>query len=337
MAVCKFEPNRDMYGLGIRLGYYLQWYGTILARWLAPSEVKSLAFSLDLFIAATFLALVVLTANDVQSLQPVETYIVLLLMFGAYLALVPIYIWRLLTRCDPYWDPTRYPMVNLGALSANLNLILLIGALVFQYWFWFERVPDLDHYSCQQYGFLLAQVRLNSKASVVLNALMYFWLGLVCLYLLALNVRHMVGLPDPAHQRKRRSISRAHKARHIALLQNLDTWMRIVIVVTITVATELTISWNEIKGANSLSGAGNTIPFFIGLGAVVRVFYVAMFYEDDDSESDGDSYYTNDTRRRPYHGPPGPLPDRQIPPVHRITRPIPVRQMPQPGAYPDLR
>lgn len=103
MAVCKIEGNSDMYGLGIRLGFYFQWYGAILARWLAPSEVKGLAFSFNVFVAATFLALVISTLTDIDSLEPVETYIVLLLMFGAYLALVPIYVWRLLTACDPYW------------------------------------------------------------------------------------------------------------------------------------------------------------------------------------------------------------------------------------------
>ena len=107
MAVCQFSGNSDMYGLGIRLGYYLQWFGAIFASWIAPSEVNSLRFSIDLFVAATFLALVILTANDADSLEPVEIYIVLLLMFGAYLALVPIYLLRMVTRCDPYWDPSR--------------------------------------------------------------------------------------------------------------------------------------------------------------------------------------------------------------------------------------
>ncbi|KAF2639521.1 hypothetical protein P280DRAFT_402131 [Massarina eburnea CBS 473.64] len=92
MAVCKFEANSDMYGLGIRLAYYLQWYGMILASWIAPSEVKSLAFSNDIFVAATFLALIIETAGHVDRIQPVEIYIVLLLTFGAYIALVPIYL-----------------------------------------------------------------------------------------------------------------------------------------------------------------------------------------------------------------------------------------------------
>jgi hypothetical protein len=328
MAVCDFEGNHEMYSLGIRLGYYLQWYGAILARWIAPTEVKALAFSIDLFVAASFLALIILTAEDVESLQPVETYIVLLLMFGSYLALVPIYLWRLLTACDPYWDPTRYPVVRLGALSANLNFLLLIGVLVYQYWFWFDRVPDLDGYSCEQYGFLLSQVRLNSKVSIVLNALMYFWVGLVCLYLLLLKVMHMLGFPDPAEQRKRRALSRSHKERHIDLLQTLDTWMRVIIALLVTLATELTISWNQIDGANSLSGAGNTIPLVIGIGAIVRVLYVAIFHEARDG-SDGDSYYSHSSRRRPHHSGPGPLPDREMVHIAAVNpKPIPVRQMP---------
>ncbi|KAF2678748.1 hypothetical protein K458DRAFT_422828 [Lentithecium fluviatile CBS 122367] len=335
MAVCNFEGNSDMYGLGIRLGFYLQWYAAILARWIVPlpSEVKSLGFSLNLFVAATFLALIILTTNNVESLQPVETYIVLLLLFGAYLALVPIYLWRLLTGCDPYWDPTRYPIVNMGALSANLNFFLLIGVLIFQYWFWFDRVPDLDHYNCQQYGFLLSQVRLNSKVSVVLNALMYFWLGVVCLYLLALKILHVLGFPDPSDQRKRRVISRSHKERHIDLLQNFDNWIRIIVAIMVTLATELTISWNQIEGTNTLSGAGNTIPFVIGIGAIVRVLYVSAFYDTDDG-SDGDSY-SGYGSGRPHRGGPSPLPDRQMPDIRYVRRPqrprrdpIPVRRMP---------
>ncbi|KAJ4353472.1 uncharacterized protein N0V89_005202 [Didymosphaeria variabile] len=317
MAVCTIDGNSDMYGLGIRLGYYFLWYGAILARWMAPSEVKNVAFSTDMFVAATFLALIILTESDIDNLEPAETYIVLLLMFGAYLALVPIYVWRLLTACDPYWvskawfihwdlsiavvvqsfhtrdigafplvlsshlrvpdiwnvtvqDPTRYPRVNLGAMSANLSFILLIGVLVFQYWFWFDRVPDLDHRNCQQYGFVFGQVRLNSKVSVVLHALMYFWLGLVCLYIFLLKFRALAGLPDPGVGGRR------PKRGHIEFLQNLDVWIRIVIALAVTVATELTISWNEIGGVFSLSGAGQTIPFAIGLTAIVRILYVAM-------------------------------------------------------------
>jgi hypothetical protein len=325
MAVCKFQGNSDMYGLGIRLGYYLQWFGAIIAAWIAPTEVKSLRFSIDLFVSASFLALIIITAQDVDSLEPVETYIILLLMFGAYLAIVPIYFWRLLTRCDPYWDPTRWPLVDPGALSANLSLTLLVGVLIFQYWFWFARVPDLDGSTCQQYGFLLAQVRLNSKASVVLNVLMYFWLGLVCLYLVVLKARHMLGFPAPYENRPKRKISRRHLKAHIELLQNLETWTKLFVAILVTLATELTIDWNEIEGVNSLASAGQAIPFVIGLGAVIRIIYVYFRYGDDDGEGSSDyDYRTGDSQM------PTPLPVGQIVLMEHEPRNSRLRPRPRP-------
>lgn len=50
---CKFKGNADMYGLGIRLAFYLQWLGSIFAAWIARSEVSDLAFSNAVFISAT--------------------------------------------------------------------------------------------------------------------------------------------------------------------------------------------------------------------------------------------------------------------------------------------
>jgi hypothetical protein len=41
-----------LYGLGIRVGFYLQWYSTILASWIAPSEVPSMRLSNFFFFAA---------------------------------------------------------------------------------------------------------------------------------------------------------------------------------------------------------------------------------------------------------------------------------------------
>jgi hypothetical protein len=42
----------------------------------------------------------------------------------------------------------------------------------------------------------------------------------------------------------------------------------------VVLATELTIKWNSLRGVNTLSSAGQTIPFLVGVGSLVRVFYV---------------------------------------------------------------
>jgi hypothetical protein len=92
MSACTITGNPDMYGLGIRIGFYMQWYGAILAAWIAPSEVPGLRFWNPLFIAATFLALLIQTVE--KTLHPVEIYTILLLTFGGYFHFVPLYIWH---------------------------------------------------------------------------------------------------------------------------------------------------------------------------------------------------------------------------------------------------
>jgi hypothetical protein len=144
--------------------------------------------------------------------------------------------------------------------------------------------------------------------------LLYFSLGIVCLYILILKVRHMLGFPDPGENRQKRTISRRYLKTHIELLQNLETWTKLIVAILVIVATELTIDWNNIEGVNSLSGAGQTFPFFIKLGAVLRIVYVTFRYSEEDSEDGSDDSYRT---------------GEPIPPTRPL--PLPVHQIPQPA------
>ena len=138
-----------------------------------------------MFAAATFLALLILIVGDVSSLQPVEIYIILLLTFGYTLQLIPIYLWRLLTRGDPWRDPTRWPILRLSNVESWLRILLVAAVASFQLWFWFVRVPKLSNLGCEQYGFLLARVRLNLPVMQVVHILLYFGVLLTCIYMFA--------------------------------------------------------------------------------------------------------------------------------------------------------
>jgi hypothetical protein len=139
-----------MYGLGIRLGYYLQWYGGIFASLLAPEEVPGARFALGLFISATFLALVIQTVQ--HGLYEVEIYIILLLTFGAYLFIIPSLLWRLATGCQPLLDPSRFPLVDPGPTHSDLHTLLILAVTAYQLWFWFVKIPRPLHASAQQYN-----------------------------------------------------------------------------------------------------------------------------------------------------------------------------------------
>lgn len=194
MAVCSFTGNTDMYGLGIRIGFYLQWYAVDLASWFAQSEVSGIRLTNSVFIAATFLALVVQVILDVSNLKVVEVYVILLLTFGYFLFFVPLYIWRLLTGYNPAFDPFRFPHVWPGRVYGILNFLLLVAVASFQLWFWFARVPQLDGQVCQEYGFFFAKIRLNKKGFEVLNIIFYFLLLLSCAIVLSMTALLEMGL-----------------------------------------------------------------------------------------------------------------------------------------------
>ena len=194
MAVCSFAGNTDMYGLGIRIGFYLQWFAVDLASWLAPSEVNGIRLTVSIFIAATFLALIIQVSLNVSNLQVVEVYIILLLTFGYYLFFVPLYTWRLLVGYDPALDPFRFPHVWPGRVYSALNFLLLVAVASFQLWFWFARVPQLNGQSCQEYGFFFAKIRMNKKGFEVLNIVFYFLLLSSCAIVLSMTVLLRAGL-----------------------------------------------------------------------------------------------------------------------------------------------
>lgn len=103
----------------IRLGFYMQ-YG----------KIKGLEYSNDTLLRR-FLVLIIVTANGVNSLQPLEMYAVLLLRghVRSISGIIPIYTWRLLTGCDTYSDLTQWLVVDLGRRchSSALRLSVIPG------------------------------------------------------------------------------------------------------------------------------------------------------------------------------------------------------------------
>ncbi|KAG9246536.1 hypothetical protein BJ878DRAFT_560315 [Calycina marina] len=218
---------------------------------------------------ATFIALIIHTIQN--SLQTVEIYIVLLLCFGGYLYLVPLYIWRLLTGCNPRFDPTRWSRVRKSKFFNFVNFWMLIAVTSFQLWFWFDRVPKLPSESvCQSYRFLFFKIRLNSKIFVTLNLVLQFLLVIYCVSILVLWSSKSLGYW------KERIHARPRKSQRIAL-DKLRTFNNAIVSAAVIAATELTIQWNSITGVNDLTLAGQLIPFLIGVAFVLRIVYVGFF------------------------------------------------------------
>ena len=279
-----------MYGLGIRIGFYLQWYAGDLASWFAPSEVQGIRLTNSVFIAATFLALLIQIIRSISNLQVVEVYTILLLTFGYYLFLVPLYAWRILTGYNPALDPTRWHQVWPGEVYSVLNFLLIVAVASFHLWFWFHRVPQLDGQACQQYGFFFAKIRLNRKGFEVLNLLFYFLLLSFCAIMLFTTVLKRANLVVEKRTRRpgyRVSLRQygipclsdadiSSRPTQIESLQKLRSVCNVAVASTVIAGTELTIKWNKIQGVNSLTSAGQTIPLLIGIATILRIAYVRV-------------------------------------------------------------
>lgn len=153
---CGFEGNADLYGLGIRLGVYLQWISALCAGQLLPSEVRtSLANTYRWFLLAIFIALVVMIA-DFPSIHAPEALIMFYIYFGGHFVVLSSADVRLKLR-----------RVRRSASMFKNFTINYLGVATSSYsiWFWQKGLQMTDtRTECVSYGFLFTKVLLHQPA-----------------------------------------------------------------------------------------------------------------------------------------------------------------------------
>ncbi|KAI1763553.1 hypothetical protein GGR53DRAFT_467202 [Hypoxylon sp. FL1150] len=275
-TTCEINGHADVYGLGIRLGFYLQWFGVILASWIAPSEVHSIRHANAIFLAATLLSLIALR----DALAVPESYVVLLFLFGSTLYAIPKVLLRYAVRCCG-------PRCALATYSTSpprrktfgfLWSVLVLAETFFLLWFTFTRVATLEEEGrCVRYGFLFAKMRLHGEGFLhlflgVLGFLMVSaFIGLMVPDLVAMQPRRVQVEPDSRFQ----------------TFRLLESFTELYVTVVVTIGIEVSIMWNNIRGVGAVNTTGQLIPLLIGIGAMLRIIYVFLFGEDTDPLEDG--------------------------------------------------
>ena len=207
---CQAEGIRTCTVLGIRIGFYLQWFGSIVAEWLSKDQALSLRFANSFFIAATFLALIIQTSTGL--LSSVDIYIIILLTYGAYYYFIPLYTWRLIIGCSPFWDPSRWPRVPPSRVYSSLTFALLVAVASFQMWFWCTGVNTVPRKvsGCPEYGFFFAMIPLDNAGFIAVNILVNVGMLIACFVHLCLAL----GLVrQPRNLRRKEKKARKKKIR----------------------------------------------------------------------------------------------------------------------------
>jgi hypothetical protein len=211
MATCGHQGRPDMYGLGIRLGIYIQWFSEILVEFFDEADVSDIRLLGLLLPGGIILGLLVAIAS--QDVHPADVYTVLQLAAGCYIFLIPIYIWNALSCCDPQWDPLKWTGETKMPVYDVSNVILLTVISAVGIWFFATYVPIKGHH-CEQYGFFFAKIKLDNAAFMVVNIIIYIAIILVCVAI-ALS---WTGFWDGQFQMRRRRRRRRSHRRQLASL-----------------------------------------------------------------------------------------------------------------------
>ncbi|KAK3695697.1 hypothetical protein B0T22DRAFT_509020 [Podospora appendiculata] len=283
---CAQQAQPALYGLGIRTAFYLLWYGTILASWAAPAELPLLRLATSLFIGGEFLSLVIL-ASDGDRITAVDAYVMLVLTYGTYFALVPRYLWGALTGWNPFWDPGRWPRVPMTGVFVVVEMLGVAAVTSFLMWFWTGgRSADVlcgDGDGNGGWGFFFAQVPIDAGLFVAVNIV--FVVVVLVGVAVGLGMRLGVCWPPRWVRRRERRFEREvwraeERGEEYAWRRTLQFWASVVetsVVSVVVVAVELTVQWNGLVGVGDVDTAAQTIPLVVAAGLLARVVYAWFF------------------------------------------------------------
>ncbi|KAM0333971.1 hypothetical protein ACHAQA_000989 [Verticillium albo-atrum] len=277
MASCQVRGRPDLYGIGIRVAFYIQWFGALIAEYIEIADIGDIRL-LGLLLSAATLVGVVVAQLTAASLAPVDVYIVLLLVTGLYLPLVPLYLCKALTCCHARWDPLRWSRETPSPAFRALNFLLLLALASFGTWFWTSYVPA-EACALRQVGFFFAPVPLGNSPYGAFHAILYIFIILVCTVILLVKVGWTIPLWE--ERRRRRKTRRLH----IAMIRDLRTFSNLTVLATLTAAIELTIAWNDLSDVHDLSDAAQTIPLLVAMGFVVRAIFLHFARAEGVSET----------------------------------------------------
>ncbi|KAF5877172.1 uncharacterized protein Bfra_001535 [Botrytis fragariae] len=292
--ICIIDGNSDIYGLGIRIGYYLQWYASLLASAprgssgkVALGEVQSLSLSIFLFSLATFLALITQTST----LKLAEVYIILLFIVGYHYYFIPKMFMALLSFIKQLFNKGEKDETG-QKKHRSWEFNFLVGLFFcaiscFQLWFWGGHFQDRKGKSntCPNFGFGFIRVDLENIAFRAFN--ITYWILLLILSFGILwnswNVYIQKGQASKDHfsssssssLKSGRSSTRSLKESN-SISDFIGFGILFIFTAVMIFAIEKSIMWNQIARVTTLAEAGQLIPLFIGLGSLLRVCYVGV-------------------------------------------------------------
>ncbi|KAL8678312.1 MAG: hypothetical protein Q9186_005332 [Xanthomendoza sp. 1 TL-2023] len=308
MAQCPNEGNPDFYGLGIRVGIYLQLATAIFARYFHPEAIPENLTANAIFLLALYVA--VATATLGPGLRSEEIVILLQLCFGFLLSVLSILGGR-----DASDETAKRPdILRPPPIASFLRLMLTVAIGAYAVWFWFPGKDKTKIEGCPAYMFFLTKTSIYGGVRIFFQIQLIFfvvpvgalflwqssisllfyistltaalsvsthptiallvWWAKVC----ALDTDTVVGLGSDASKLGHlcrtdyvRSSLRLSSTRIIKMTNLMVPLVNAVCFLWTVLSVELTPRFNRINGVYDVRSTGQLIPFVIGLVRLVSL------------------------------------------------------------------
>lgn len=266
---CGFDGDDNTYGLGIRIGIYLQWITSSIAYNFLPKEAETMRGVNNCFQAAMFAGLLFITITKGSELYAVEAFMMLIFCMGGV--------------CSGD-SPTEageekqknYSNYGASTLGSFIRFLLGVGFCAYGVWFSFKGMDNMQHPPCSTFAFFLVRVNLYGWFRT-------FWKVMFTLGAVAYAAIIIVGSPDLIVKywkfllmRPARRGSGVPSQTGGSDPKNDDTPVRITLstaLILFIVSVEMMVRWNHIQGVNSLGSTGQLLPLIIGVGGMFRVIH----------------------------------------------------------------
>lgn len=153
---CGFSGNSDIYGVGIRIGYYTQALAAWHANFFFLREAKNLRAVNGLFLLALVIVILIY-AHNAQETHAIEVF--LLMQIGFCLGSVSI------------MDSTKYSSryLRLSKENSIIRLVLFNFGLAYNLYFWWFGLDILQGTPCGTYAFYFVRANLYGSMRTVMK------------------------------------------------------------------------------------------------------------------------------------------------------------------------
>ena len=139
-ATCPVTGNSDLYGLGIRIGIYLQMFTAQFSGYISQIKNEDDDIGQGVVVFTLSASIVLLQLITQRSIEPVEVFPILSLLLA-----------QLATCRVPYWR---------AQMTIFVYNVCLIGILILFFWFWWHGMDTLPRSCHDDYAFFFAKVSI---------------------------------------------------------------------------------------------------------------------------------------------------------------------------------